>query len=67
MRGDLPTELPEDIPEKDRRRARELQAEILVLEARLSNATFENKEAFRRALNERRGELNLLRQSSKTD
>ncbi len=64
MTGDRPTELPAEIPEKDRQRAWELQAEIFLLEARLSNARFEDKEAYRRALNERRGELNLLRQDS---
>lgn len=62
MSGDRPTERSDEIPEKARKRTRELQAEIFLLEARLSNAKFEDKEAYRRALNERRGELHLLHQ-----
>ncbi|MFT4909715.1 MAG: hypothetical protein ACI9TI_000878, partial [Natronomonas sp.] len=41
-----------------------LQLELLVLKARLEAANFENKEAFRRAINERRSELDSLRDPS---
>ncbi len=54
------TEPPEDIPEEHRDRARELQLQLLVLEARLDSANFENKEAYRRKINEKRGELEAL-------
>ncbi len=63
MSGELPSELPDDIPEKYRERARELQYQILLLEARLESANFEDKEAYRRKLNEKRGEFDLLRRS----
>ncbi len=61
MSGKLPSELPDDIPAEHRERARELQYQILLLEARLQSANFEDKEAYRRKLNEKRGEFDLLR------
>ena len=60
MDEELPREL-EDVPEGHRERARELQMRIFVLEARLSDANFEDKEAYRRKINELQGELDLLR------
>ena len=56
-----PKRPPEDVPPEHHERARELQLELLVLEARLEAATFENREAFRRAIAERRSELDSLR------
>jgi hypothetical protein len=56
-----PKRPPEDVPPEHRERARELQLELLVLEARLEAASFENEEAFRRAIGERRSELDSLR------
>jgi hypothetical protein len=55
-------DLPDDIPEKHREQARELQLQLMVLEARLESANFEDKEAFRRKINEKRGELDRLRE-----
>jgi hypothetical protein len=62
MADEIPREVPEDIPERHRERARELQLQLVVLEARLDNANFENKEAYRRKINEKRGELDGLRE-----
>jgi len=53
---------PEDVPPEHHDRARELQVELFVLEARLESANFENQEAYRRAINERRAELDELRE-----
>jgi hypothetical protein len=57
--GERPTE-PGDVPEEHRGRARELRLQLLVLEAQLENANFENREAYRRKINEKRGELDAL-------
>jgi hypothetical protein len=59
---DDPPEVPDDIPERHREQARELQMQLLVLEARLESANFEDKEAYRRKINEKRGELDSLRE-----
>jgi len=59
--GEYPREPPEDVPPEHHDRARELQLELLVLEARLESANFEDKEAFRRAIRTRREELDGLR------
>jgi len=59
-----PKRPPEDVPPEHRERARELQLELLVLEARLEAANFEDEEAFRRAIDERRSELDSLRESA---
>ena len=56
-----PNPPPEDIPPEHRERAETLRAELLVLEARLETATFDEKEAYRRAIDERRSELEGLR------
>lgn len=58
---EYPREPPEGVPPEHRDRAQELQLELLVLEARLESANFEDKEAFRRAMRERREELDGLR------
>ena len=62
MGRESPTEFPADVPEKHRERARELQLQLFALEARLESANFENKEAYRRKINEKRGELERLGQ-----
>ena len=62
MADELPREIPEEIPEKHHERARELQLQLVVLEARLESANFEDKEAYRRKINEKRGELDALRE-----
>ncbi|MFQ3318084.1 MAG: hypothetical protein ACI80F_000131 [Natronomonas sp.] len=59
--GDYPKAPPSDIPPKHHDRARELQVELMVLEARLESANFEDKEAYRRAIREREEELDELR------
>ena len=59
-----PKRPPEDVPPEHHERARELQLELLVLEARLEAANFEDEEAFRRAIDERRSELDSLRESA---
>ncbi len=56
---------PDDIAPEHRDRARTLRLELLVLEARLNAANFENKEAYRRAIDERRSELDALRTGSR--
>ena len=58
---EYPKEPPADVPPKHHERARELQVELFVLEARLESANFEDQEAYRRAINEREAELNELR------
>lgn len=60
VRDEYPKE-PPDVPPEHRERARELQLELLVLEARLESANFEDEEAYRRAINEREAELDELR------
>jgi hypothetical protein len=60
-RKGYPKEPPDDVPPEHTERARELQLELLVLEARLESANFEDKEAYRRAIRERREELDDLR------
>ena len=57
---ELPREVPAGVPEEHRDRARELQMELFVLEARLESANFENKEAYRRKISEKRDELESL-------
>ncbi|MEF8812336.1 MAG: hypothetical protein V5A55_00725 [Halovenus sp.] len=59
--SEVPKEPPEDVPEEHRERARELQFQLLALEAQLESANFENKEAYRRKINEKRGELQQLK------
>lgn len=49
------------VPPERRDRAETLRAELLVLEARLETATFDEREAYRRAIDERRSELDDLR------
>lgn len=66
MPNEYPKTPPEDVPPEHRERARTLQIELVVLEARLENANFEDEEAYRRAINERRSELDGLRESSET-
>ncbi len=61
VREQYPKRPPEDVPPERRERARKLQLELLVLEARLEAANFEDEEAFRRAIDERRSELDSLR------
>jgi hypothetical protein len=62
MGKEFPSEPLEDVPEEHRERAKELRYQLFVLEARLENANFENKEAFRRKINEKRGELEQLKE-----
>lgn len=59
--GEVPTDPPEAVPEEYREQARELQFQLLVLEAQLESANFENEEAYRRKINEKRGELEALK------
>lgn len=59
--GELPREPPDDVPAEHRDRARELQMQLVVLEAQLESANFENKAAYRRKINEKRDELDDLR------
>ena len=63
MSDELPSEPPDDVPEEHREEAQELRYQLFVLEARLENANFENKEAYRRKINEKRGELEQLKES----
>jgi len=58
---EFPTEPPDDVPDEHRDRARELQLQLLVLDAQLESANFENKAAYRRKINEKREELEQLR------
>jgi len=59
--SDVPRDPPADVPEEHMERARELQFQLLALEAQLGNANFEDKEAYRRKINEKRGELRALK------
>jgi hypothetical protein len=59
---EVPREPPADVPEEHEERAQELQMELLVLEAQLENANFENKEAYRRKIAQKREELDSLSQ-----
>jgi len=59
--GGYPKEPPDDVLPEDEERARELQLEPMVLEARLESANFEDEEAFRRAIRKREAELEELR------
>lgn len=61
--GELPREPPDDVPAEHRDRARELQLQLVVLEAQLQSANFENKAAYRRTMTEKREQLDALRQS----
>lgn len=61
MGEEYPKEAPAAVPEEDRERARELQLQLFALEAQLESANFENKEAYRRKINEKRGELEALK------
>lgn len=61
MTEEYPKAPPADVPPEHRDRARELQIELTVLEARLEAANFEDKEAYRRAIKQRRRELDSLR------
>ena len=61
MSDEYPKAPPEGVPPEHHERARELQVELFVLEARLESANFENRAAYRRAINERRAELDELR------
>jgi len=63
MSDGLPNEPLDDVPEEHREEAQELRYQLFVLEARLENANFENKEAYRRKINEKRGELEQLKES----
>jgi hypothetical protein len=63
---EYPKAPPEDVPPEHHERARELQIELVVLEARLDGANFENREAYRRAIQERRAELDSLRSSTES-
>ena len=65
MADEYPKAPPEGVPPEHHERARELQVELFVLEGRLESANFENREAYRRAINERRAELDELRQSDR--
>ncbi|CAI49285.1 uncharacterized protein NP_2388A [Natronomonas pharaonis DSM 2160] len=60
MARDYPKEAPAGVPPEDRERARELQHELVVLKARLESATFDQQEAYRRAIRDRREELRSL-------
>jgi hypothetical protein len=57
---EFPTEPPEDVPDEHMDRARELQLQLLVLDAQLESANFENKAAYRRKIDEKREELEEL-------
>jgi hypothetical protein len=63
MSEEYPKAPPADVPPQHHERGRELQIQLTVLEARLETANFENKEAYRRAIAERREELDSLRES----
>lgn len=58
---EYPRQPPDGVPPEHHERARELQIELLVLEARLESANFEDEEAYRRAIRERERELEALR------
>lgn len=63
MSEEYPDEVPEEIPEEHAEAARQLQLQLLTLRAQLESANFENKEAYRRKINEKEGELEALKQS----
>lgn len=63
MSEEFPDDLPDGISEEHADRARELQMQLLALRAQLKSANFENKEAYRRKINEKEGELEALKQS----
>jgi hypothetical protein len=58
---EVPREPPADVPAEHEERAQKLQMELLVLEAQLESANFENKAAYRRKINQKREELDSLR------
>jgi len=58
----VPREPPTDVPDEHGERAQELQMKLLVLEAQLESANFENKAAYRRKITQKRAELDSLRQ-----
>jgi hypothetical protein len=60
---EFPRDPPADVPPEHWDRARELQMQLVVLEAQLESANFENKAAYRRRINAKREELDDLRQS----
>ena len=62
MSDEYPKAPPEGVPPEHHERARELQVKLFVLEARLESANFENRAAYRRAIDERRAELDDLRE-----
>jgi len=64
MSDGVPSDPPEDVPEEHQERAQELRYQLFVLEAQLENANFENREAYRRKINQKRGELERLKQES---
>jgi hypothetical protein len=61
MSEDLPEDLPDGIPEAEAERARTLQMQLFTLRAQLESANFENKEAYRRKINKKEGELQALK------
>lgn len=61
MAAEFPDETPDGVPPEHEERARELQMQLMALEAQLDSANFENKEAYRRKINEKRGELESLK------
>jgi len=62
MGEQFPSEPLEDVPAENRERAQELRYQLFVLEARLENANFENEEAYRRQIDDKRGELEQLKE-----
>jgi hypothetical protein len=60
--SEVPREPPEDVPDEHSDRARELQLQLLALDAQLESANFENREAYRRKIAEKQRELEALRQ-----
>jgi hypothetical protein len=61
MSEDFPAEVPDGIPEEHAEEARQLQMQLLTLRAQLESANFENKEAYRRKINEKEGALEALK------
>jgi hypothetical protein len=59
--GEFPRDPPEDVPPEHWDRARELQMQLVVLDAQLESANFENKAAYHRKIAEKREELDELR------
>ena len=62
MTEDFPHEVPDEVPEEHAEEARQLQMQLLTLRAQLESANFENKEAYRRKINEKEGELDALKE-----